>query len=361
MKQVSGALPQSLRTTFYVAVAAAGFAAAAPLSAQSARDYISIVGSSTVYPFATVVAENFGRTSKFKTPTIESTGSGGGLKLFCSGVGVRYPDITNSSRRIKASEIHECANNGVDKIVEVKIGYDGIVIANAKSAPAYALTTAQIFLALAKQVPNPSGSGGLVANPYQRWSDIDSSFPAVRIEVLGPPPTSGTRDAFLELVMEPGCAQFEAIEALGDDARDAACQGMREDGAFIEAGENDNLIVQKLQANPNSLGIFGYSFLEQNGDKVKGASVNGVAPTFDTIAEGSYPVSRPLYFYVKAAHVDAIPGVREYLDEFMSDDATGEFGYLSEKGLIPLAEDEHAQVAARVRLMQALTEADLAH
>jgi phosphate transport system substrate-binding protein len=360
MKHVKPALPKSLHSTLYAALAVAGICSAAPLAAQSARDYISIVGSSTVYPFATVVAENFGRTTKFKTPTIESTGSGGGLKLFCSGVGVRFPDITNSSRRIRPSEVRDCASNGVDEIVEVKIGYDGIVIANDKSAPAFSLTTAQLFLALAKQVPNPSGAG-VVPNPYERWSDIDASLPAERIEVLGPPPTSGTRDAFLELVMEPGCSSFDAIEALADDLRDSVCQAMREDGAFIEAGENDNLIVQKLQANPDSLGIFGFSFLEQNADKVKGARVNGVEPTFDTIAEGTYPVSRPLFFYIKSAHVDFIPGVREYLDEFMSEDASGEFGYLSDKGLIPLAEDEHAEVAAQVRRLQPLTEADLAH
>jgi len=327
-------------------------------SAQSSRDYISIVGSSTVYPFATVVAEQFGRTTDYRTPTIESTGSGGGLKLFCSGVGVQYPDITNSSRRIRASELSDCASNGVDGVLEVKIGFDGIVLANDKNAPEYSLSTSQIYLALAKRVPAPDGSG-IIANPYTRWSQIDSSLPDIAIEVLGPPPTSGTRDAFLELVMEPGCDSFAAISALSGDEHDEACFQMREDGRFIEAGENDNLIVQKLQANPSSLGIFGYSFLDQNADKVRGATINGTAPTFDTIADGTYPIARPLFFYVKIAHVGSIPGIREYLSEFMSEAATGEFGYLSDKGLIPLPEDERMHVSASVSSLTALTPADL--
>ena len=328
------------------------------VAAQSSRDYISIVGSSTVYPFATVVAEQFGRTSNFRTPTIESTGSGGGLKLFCSGVGVQYPDITNSSRRIRASELSDCESNGVDGVVEVKIGYDGIVLANDKNAPAYSLSTAQIYLALAKRVPAPDGNG-LIANPYTRWSQIDAALPDAAIEVLGPPPTSGTRDAFLELVMEPGCDSFEAVARLSGDEHDAACFQMREDGYFIEAGENDNLIVQKLQANPAALGIFGFSFLDQNADVVRGSVINGEAPTFDSIADGTYPVARPLFFYVKVAHVGSIPGIREYLSEFIGEAAAGEFGYLSEKGLIPLPEDERAAVADAVGSLRPLTAADL--
>jgi phosphate transport system substrate-binding protein len=329
------------------------------LSAQAGRDNISIVGSSTVYPFSTVVAEQFGRLTDFRTPTVESTGSGGGLKLFCSGVGVQFPDITNASRRIRASELSDCADNGVESVVEVKIGYDGIVLANDKSAPLYSLTTSQIYLALAKRVPARDGSG-LVDNPYTRWSEIDPSLPDTVIEVLGPPPTSGTRDAFLELVMEPGCESFETISALSDDEHDAACFEMREEGNhFIEAGENDNLIVQKLQANPTQLGIFGYSFLDQNADRVQGAGINGVRPTFDTIADGDYPVARPLFFYVKSAHVDSIPGVREFLEEFTSDAAWGEFGYLSDKGLIPLPDDERAEVASRVRSLDPITMAEL--
>jgi len=328
------------------------------VSAQSSRDYISIVGSSTVYPFATVVAEQFGRTTEFRTPTIESTGSGGGLKLFCSGVGVQYPDITNSSRRIRSSELRDCEANGVDGVLEIKIGYDGIVLANDKTAPEYSVTTSQIFLALAKRVPAPDGSG-LIANPYTRWSQIDAALPDATIEVLGPPPTSGTRDAFLELVMEPGCDSFETIAALSGDEHDAACFQMREDSHFIEAGENDNLIVQKLQANPAALGIFGFSFLDQNADKVRGSTINGQAPTFDSIADGSYAVARPLFFYVKVAHVGSIPGIREFLREFTSDAASGDFGYLSDKGLIPLPEDERASVAASVSSLTALTLSDL--
>jgi phosphate transport system substrate-binding protein len=323
-------------------------------AAQSARDYVSIVGSSTVYPFATVVAEHFGRSTRFRTPKVESTGSGGGLKLLCAGVGVQHPDIANSSRRITRNELENCRGNGVAEVVEVEFGYDGIVLANALRAPLYELTRAQIFLALAKSVPDPRESSRLITNPYRQWSDIDPALPAVRIEVLGPPPTSGTRDAFLELVMDVGCAEQPAIAALTGADRQAACHGMREDGAFIEAGENDNLIVQKLEANPSALGIFGYSFLEQNQDKVQAALVEGVAPDFENIAEGRYAVSRPLYFYVKKAHVGVIPGFTEFLKEFTSDGAFGDFGYLSDKGLIPLPEAERRRVVATVEALAPL-------
>lgn len=316
--------------------------------AQAARDYISIVGSSTVYPFSTVVAERFGRATDFRTPKIESTGSGGGLKLFCAGAGVQYPDITNSSRRVQQSEIDECARNGINEIVEVKIGYDGIVLANVKGAPAYQLTREQIYLALAKNVPD-AASGSLIPNPHESWADVDAGLPEIRIEVLGPPPTSGTRDAFVELVMLAGCEGFPLIETLADDARDAACFTMREDGAFIEAGENDNLIVQKLEANPTALGIFGFSFLDQNQDKVQGSLIDGVAPEFDSIADGNYPVSRPLYSYVKKLHVGEIPGIEEFLAELTSEGAWGEFGYLSDRGLIPLPDPERRTVLDAVR------------
>jgi phosphate transport system substrate-binding protein len=328
---------------------AAVFAGAAPSQAQAVRDYISIVGSSTVYPFATVVAEQFGRKTSFKTPKIESTGSGGGLKLFCNGIGVEHPDIANSSRRITATEIANCAKNGVDQIVEVKIGFDGIVLANAKTSAALNLSLRDIYLALAKNVPDPAGGQKLVANPYRTWAEVNAKLPAVDIEVLGPPPTSGTRDAFLELAMDGGCKTIDWVAKLASDALLAACHTIREDGRYIEAGENDNLIVQKLESNPKALGIFGYSFLEQNSDKVQGAHVNGIAPDFDTISDGKYPISRPLYFYVKKAHVDVIPGIREYLKEFTSDSAWGEFGYLSDKGLVPLPEQERKQVVVQVQ------------
>jgi phosphate transport system substrate-binding protein len=323
--------------------------AAAVLSVNAhaqSRDYISIVGSSTVYPFSTVVAEQFGKTSDFKTPKVESTGSGGGLKLFCAGVGVEHPDIANASRRIKKSEVENCAANGVTEIIEIKIGYDGIVMANSKASEAYDLSLRDIFLALAKQVPNPDGGGQLVANPYQAWNDVNPDLPQTQIEVLGPPPTSGTRDAFVELAMEGGCRTIESIEAMkqtDSEAYQAVCHTMREDGAFIEAGENDNLIVQKLEANPDALGIFGFSFLDQNLDKVHGAAIDGVGPEFENIAEGSYPISRSLYFYVKKAHVGVIPGIREFLTEFTSDKAWGEEGYLVDKGLIPMSEEERGQ------------------
>ena len=304
--------------------------------AAEARDQIRIVGSSTVYPFATAVAEEFGKTTDNKTPVVESTGSGGGLKLFCAGVGIDHPDITNASRRIKTSEVDRCAENGVTDITEVKIGFDGIVLANSKATEPFSITLQQLFLALAKDVPS---DGGMVANPNQTWADVDASLPAVKIEVLGPPPTSGTRDAFVERAMEGGCKTFPDIKALKKQDKKAyktLCHSIREDGAFVEAGENDNLIVQKLKANPSALGIFGYSFLDQNRDKVQGSTINGVEPDFDTIADGSYPVSRSMYFYVKKAHVGVIPGIEDYIATFTDEDAWGPYGYLADKGLIPL-------------------------
>ena len=332
-------------------IAVLGLTMSASTFAQAGRDYVYVVGSSTVYPFATVVAERFGRSSEFKTPKIESTGSGGGLKLFCDGVGVDYPDVTNSSRAIKQSEVDACAVNGVTEIIEVKIGYDGIVFANAIGAETMTLSRADIFLALAREVPGDA-AGELIENPYATWADVNPALPAIKIEVLGPPPTSGTRDAFVELAMEGGCKATPWIAALkksDKNAYKAVCHTIREDGAFVEAGENDNLIVQKLQANPNAFGIFGFSFLDQNMEKVKGSLVDGVAPTFDAIADGDYPVSRPLFFYVKSAHVDVIPGLRGFLREFTSERAWGEEGYLSDRGLIPMPDEERNAVAAAVR------------
>jgi phosphate transport system substrate-binding protein len=315
-------------------------------SAAEARDQIRIVGSSTVFPFSTRVAEEFGKTTAFKTPVVESTGSGGGLKLFCSGVGVQHPDITNASRGIKQSEIEDCAKNGVTEVTEVKIGYDGIVMANAKSAEQMNITKPQLFLALAKDVPDADGN--LIPNPNQMWSDIDPSLPSKKIEVLGPPPTSGTRDAFAELGLEGGCKTFDSIAALkkSDSSKyKAVCHSVREDGAYVEAGENDVLIIRKLEANPDAFGVFGFSFLDQNEDKVQGSLVAGIAPTFDNISDGSYPISRSLYFYVKKAHVGVIPGMQEFLTEFTSDKAWGEEGYLADKGLIPMPEEEREKFA----------------
>jgi phosphate transport system substrate-binding protein len=328
-------------------VAAAGLLLGAN-SVNAARDHISIVGSSTVYPFATVVAEQFGKTTTYKTPTIESTGSGGGLKLFCAGVGVEHPDITNASRKIKASECKTCSDNGVKEIIEVKIGYDGIVVANSKSAALMKVSRKDIYLALAKEVPDPKGGETLVPNPYKTWQDVNPSLPAVKITVLGPPPTSGTRDAFVELAMEGGAKKFDFIAAMkGKDKKKykAVCHTIREDGAYVEAGENDNLIVQKLEKDPSALGVFGFSFLDQNADKIQGSFIDGVEPTFDNIADGKYPVSRPLYFYVKKAHIGTIPGIEEYLKAFSSEMAWGPEGYLSEKGLIPMPEAERKKFA----------------
>ena len=337
--------------TFFVA---ASFGVA---GAGSARDYISIVGSSTVYPFATVVAEQFGKSTSFKTPKIESTGSGGGLKLFCAGVGVEHPDITNASRRIKQSEYESCVANGVKEIVEVKIGYDGIVMANSKKAAPLKLSRKDIFLALAKDVPDPNGGEKLIPNPYKTWKDVNPALPAKTIEVLGPPPTSGTRDAFVELAMEGGAKKFAWIKALKKTDKKkykAVAHTIREDGAYVEAGENDNLIVQKLDANPNSIGIFGFSFLDQNTDKVQGSFVDGVQPTFDAIADGKYPVSRPLFFYVKKAHVGVIPGIQEYLEEFTAEKTWGEDGYLADKGMIPMPDAERSKFRANIMNLQIL-------
>ncbi|MGB8313121.1 MAG: PstS family phosphate ABC transporter substrate-binding protein [Aestuariivirga sp.] len=302
-----------------------------------ARDQIRIVGSSTVYPFTTTVAENFGKTSGMKTPVVESTGTGGGMKLFCSGAGEDTPDMTNASRRIKKSEFEDCAKNGVTDIVEVKIGFDGLTLAASKDAPAMKLTKQQIFMALAKQVPDKDGK--LVDNPYKLWSDIDASLPKEKIEVLGPPPTSGTRDSFMELALEAGAGKFKSLEDLKkSDAKayEAVWKSIREDGAFVEAGENDNLIVQKLQANPAALGIFGYSFLEENASSIKGTEIDGIAPTYDTIASGDYKMARPLFIYVKKQHVGVVPGIAEFVAEYVSDKALGADGYLADKGLITL-------------------------
>lgn len=336
-------------------LAASGLTLIMAAPAMAARDYVSIVGSSTVYPFATVVAEQFGKTGGTKTPKIESTGTGGGFKLFCGGIGVDFPDITNASRAIKPSEMKSCADNGVKEIIEVKIGYDGIVVANAKAAKQLELTRQDLFLALAKEVPDPQNPEKLIANPYRTWKEVNGSLPGAAIEVLGPPPTSGTRDAFVELVMEEGCNAFEVIRNMkksDEKAHAKVCKSVREDGVYVEAGENDNLIVQKLQSNPTALGIFGFSFLDQNSDKLQGSRIEGTVPVFEAIADGSYTVSRPIFFYVKKAHVEMIPGMKGYLAEFTSEKAWGPEGYLADKGLIPMPDAERKQVAADVAALK---------
>ncbi len=299
-----------------------------------ARDQIRIVGSSTVFPFTQAVAEEFANATGMNAPVVESTGTGGGMKIFCGGVGEEHADITGASRAMKESEYQSCKENGVDSVTEVQIGFDGIAFANAKGGPALSVTKAQLFQALASEV---EVDGEIVANPYTKWSEIDSSLPDAEITVFGPPPTSGTRDAWVELVMEEGCEAFTAIEALEDDRKDEVCQRMRQDGPFIEAGENDNLIVQRLGADENAYGIFGFSFLYENLDTLKGVGVEGIEPTIDTIADGSYPVSRPLFFYIKNAHRGVIQGLDEFVMEYVSEASMGDGGYLTERGLIPLS------------------------
>ncbi|WP_370152537.1 PstS family phosphate ABC transporter substrate-binding protein [Ferrovibrio sp.] len=327
--------------------ALASLALVEPAAAQQARDQIRVVGSSTVYPFTTTVAERFSQAGKFKAPIVESTGTGGGMKLFCAGVGTQHPDMTNASRAIKKGEYEDCQKNGVKEIVEMKVGYDGIAVALKKGATPVNLTRAQLWLGLAAKVPQ---GGQLVDNPYKTWKQVDASLPDWKIEVMGPPPTSGTRDAFVELVMDEGCKGFAEIKAIADSkARGAACSKMREDGAFIEAGENDNLIVQRLASGQTGvMGIFGFSFLEENADKLIGAKVEGVEPTFDTIADSSYPVSRPLFVYIKKAHVGVVPGMKEYLAEYTSERSMGKGGYLEKKGLVALPKAELEKVRSQV-------------
>lgn len=340
-----------------LALSCAACTTLASAGAMANRDHIMIVGSSTVFPFSKVVAERFSLKTGKKAPKIEPTGTGGGFKEFCGGVGIQYPDISNASRRIKDSEYANCQKNGVTDIVEVLIGYDGIVLANSVKSKRMELSLRDIFLALGKMVPDPKGGQKLVENPYKTWQDVNKDLPATPISVLGPPPTSGTRDAFAELAMEGGCKTFDWIKALKSSDKKrykAICHGVREDGAYIEAGENDNLIVRKLAENPTALGIFGFSFLDQNADTVQGSLVGGSAPTFDSIADGSYIVSRPLYFYVKKAHVGVVPGIAEYLKEFTSDKAWGEEGYLADKGMIPLGDKKRKSVGKAVMNMELL-------
>ncbi len=322
----------------------------------SARETVQIVGSSTVYPFATVVAERFGRYSKYAAPIVESTGSGGGLKLFCSGLGATTPDIVNSSRRIKLSEYQHCHKNGVGDIIEVKIGYDGIVIGSGQKGPVPSFSLTELYLALARQVPAPDGSHKLVDNPYHRWKQLNPWFPDNPIRVFGPPPTSGTRDALVELGLQEGCNSFAWILELkkSDPKRyRSSCHTVREDGSYIEAGENDNLILQKVIADPRVLGIFGFNFLQENRGRVRrvshvqgvkdsvypllrGAEINGAIPTIESISDGTYPLTRPLYFYVKKAHLGIVPGLDHFVREFTSKRASGAHGYLLKRGLIPL-------------------------
>ena len=326
----------------------------------AARDQIRIVGSSTVYPFTTAVAEQFGKSGAGKTPVVESTGTGGGFKLFCAGVGVGHPDVSNASRAIKKGEFEDCDKNGVKDIVEIRVGIDGLVLAQSKAGPNLSLTRKQVFLAMAEMVPDKDGK--LVANPNKNWSDIDASLPAVKIEVLGPPPTSGTRDSFHELYLEKGAEEFPSLKDLKKaDAKafDKVWKSIRKDGAYVEAGENDNVIVQKLEANKNAVGVFGFSFLEENLAKLKGAKIEDVEPTYDTISSGKFKGARPLFVYIKKQHVGVIPGLDKFVAEYVSDKAISKDGYLARKGLVAMPKEEATKVAEAAKAMKVLTAADV--
>ncbi len=307
--------------------------------AAAARDQIRIVGSSTVYPFTTAVAEQFGKAGG-KTPIVESTGTGGGLKIFCEGVGADKAEATNASRRIKKTEFEACTKNGVTDIVEINVGYDGLTLAHLKGSTMPALTLQQVFLALAEKVPDKDGN--LIANPAKLWSDVDPSLPKTKIEVLGPPPTSGTRDSLHELFLDKGAEAIPSLKALKEkDAKafEAVWKSIRKDGAYVEAGENDNVIVQKLEGNKDAVGVFGYSFLEENAAKIEGIAIEGVKPEYDSITSGKYKGARKLYVYVKKQHAGVIPGLEKFVEEYVSDKAIGEDGYLSKKGLVALPKD----------------------
>ena len=346
-----------MKHTLFLAMSSFGLVAATLAGCQDQagsgggrRDYIRAVGSSTVYPFATAAAERFIQDNAgMKSPIIESTGTGAGMKLFCAGVGIQHPDIENASRRMKKSEFDQCAANGVKEIVELQIGVDGLALAASKEGPAFALTPKHIYEALAA---NPYGKG---ENKTAKWSDIDPSLPAVAISVYGPPTTSGTRDSLSELILEKGCQSDPAMKALKEEDEDkykAVCTRVREDGKYVDSGENDNLIVSKVASNPNSVGVFGYSFLEENLDKLKDIPLNGIPATYENVASGKYPGARPLYLYVKKAHLQAIPGLRPYLEAF--EKGWGPGGYLVKRGMVAAQDDVRQQNAGIVKSLAAV-------
>ena len=338
-----------------VAFAAAVAALSIPAAAD-ARTQMRAVGSSTVYPFAKVVAERIARANpRLGTPIIESTGTGAGMKLFCAGVGERFPDVENASRRMKASEAKLCQQNGVTAVTEIQVGLDGVTLATAKGSPLQGLTQRDIYLAIAK---TPFGK----PNRAKTWHDVNASLPNIPIRVYGPPPTSGTRDALGELIMTPPCeanASMAALKKSNETKFKAVCTGVREDGGYVEAGENDNLIVQKIEANAGTIGIFGYSYLEENQDRLRGIPINGVSPTFDTISSFKYPGARPLYIYIKNAHANAIPAVRAYAAEFTKESAFGPNGYLRRSGMIAAPNAIRARSQQAARALQALNLASL--
>ncbi|QGP78886.1 phosphate ABC transporter substrate-binding protein [Sphingobium sp. CAP-1] len=324
-------------------------------AAGATRDQIRAVGSSTVYPFATAVAELYVQgNAGMKSPIIESTGTGGGMKLFCAGVGAQHPDIENASRRIKKSEFEQCQANGVKDIIEIQVGVDGLAFAEAKNGPGLKLTPKIVYEALAA---NPYGKG---PNKAQTWKDVDPSLPATPISVFGPPSTSGTRDSLAELILEKGCQSDEAMKALKEkDEKEykATCTRIREDGKYVDSGENDNLIVQKLGANPNALGVFGYSFLEENKDTLKDVTINGVEATYETVSTGTYPGARPLYIYVKKAHMQAIPGLQNFLNTFAAN--WNPDGALTKRGMVAAPEDVRKKSAETVKSLTTLDGSDL--
>lgn len=335
------------------AVIFCGAAFAAPEALAQARDQIRVVGSSTVFPFTTAVAEQFGRQGGFRTPVVESTGTGGGMRLFCAGVGPQHPDISNASRRMTATEFDGCQRNGVTDVTELQIGFDGIVVAVRRGGPRFGVTREQMWRALAREVPV---NGQWVRNPHTHWNQIDASLPSQAIEIIGPPPTSGTRDAFNELMLSGGCARVPEVRAISDGReRQSRCQAIREDGRFVEGGENDNLIVQRLAAERHGLiGIFGFSYLDQNADRIEGKPVDGVEPTYDNIQTGRYPVSRSMFLYVKNAHVGVIPGMREFLAEYTSERAMGDNGFLQTRGLIVLSGPAREAVRGRATALSVM-------
>ena len=317
-------------------------------TAAAARDEIRRVGSSTVFPYTQAVAEQFANNTGRPSPIVESTGTGGGMQMFCAGIGEAHPDLTGASRAMKKSEYDLCVSNGVTDITEALIGFDGLSMAVSRANDFdWDISLSEMYLALGAQV---AVDGEWVDNPYSKWSEIDARLPDIDIVVIGPPPTSGTRDAFVEIAMWAGCEQLDYVANGGfdEDWIEENCSRMRTDGPFIEAGENDNLIVQRLQSDPDALGIFGYSFVYENLDTLVGVKLDGVEPNFDTIADRSFPVSRPLYFYIKNAHRGVIPGFEEFIEEYMSEDALAPGGYLSERGLVPLVEARRASLREAV-------------
>jgi phosphate transport system substrate-binding protein len=328
--------------------ALAALVAGQPLVAADAEagDQIRIVGSSTVYPFATAVAEHFGKVRGLGSPVVESIGTGGGLKLFCASQDGDSPDIATASRRIRPSETAACAEHGVKDVAEINIGYDGMVLANARSDKPLAITRQQLFLALAKTVPQ---GGALVANPYRRWHDIEATLPDVPILVFGPAPNHGTRDSLVDLVMARACRDFPAVRALDPANQDRLCAAVREDGAFVDVSQNYAIALQKVIMEPHAVGILPFSYFDQNTDKIRAATIDGQEASYDTIFSGRYPLSRPLFLYVKTAHLKTKPGLRDYLDDFTSERTWNKDGYLAEKGLIAMTDDQRRREAAKVK------------